>query len=270
MPSTLTHAARELLHVLQFRDDLGPMYVVPAARGRYGIVVTEMTTSRHLARVDAVARPTVWELESASLIDRTGDDVAIHYAGRRHLDGSSGRLLVLLAAGRATCPTCGAVGREECSTTGGKPMGARRHPKRPAVPAGAAPAGPLSGDPFATEPAPPTKKRTTWTQAELRAEAIARFGKDPRRWAFVCPSCGDVATPQDFVDAGADPNGAGSICIGRVTGALVRAGATNTRGCDWSANGLFRGPWLVTLPAEEGKPEREVGAFRLADAPVPS
>ena len=52
-------------------------------------------------------------------------------------------------------------------------------------------------------------ERIRWTQAELVAEARARFGDQPRAWAFVCPSCDDVATAQDFIDAGADPNGSG-------------------------------------------------------------
>ena len=106
-----------------------------------------------------------------------------------------------------------------------------------------------------------TQERHRWTQAELLEEARRRFGDDPKQWAFVCPSCGDVATAQDFLDAGADPNAIGQDCIGRATGALTRSGPTNTRGCDWCAYGLFRGPWLITLP--DGK---EVGGFALAPA----
>jgi hypothetical protein len=50
-----------------------------------------------------------------------------------------------------------------------------------------------------------TDERLEWTQAEFIEEAKRRFGDDPLRWAFACPHCGDVATPQDFKDAGADP-----------------------------------------------------------------
>jgi hypothetical protein len=48
---------------------------------------------------------------------------------------------------------------------------------------------------------PMTAPRTL-TQQQLRDEAAARFGPDPMKWAFVCPSCGDVATLQDFKTVG--------------------------------------------------------------------
>lgn len=116
--------------------------------------------------------------------------------------------------------------------------------------------------------------RIRWTRDELLAEARARFGEDPKLWAFVCPSCGDVATPADFLANDADPNLIGQECIGRSFGALrgekrtTKQGVTvgdAPRGCDWCAYGLFRGPWLITFP--DGK---EVGSFRLAPAEVPA
>jgi hypothetical protein len=105
----------------------------------------------------------------------------------------------------------------------------------------------------------------TLTQAELVAEATAAFGDDSWKWAFRCPRCGDVATPQDFRDAGADPNRIGQECIGRHLGALTNwptkdAGRSLApRGCDWAAYGLLRGPWLIELP--NGK---TAGSFPLA------
>lgn len=108
-----------------------------------------------------------------------------------------------------------------------------------------------------------TEEKTHWTQAELIAEAARRFGENRREWRFECPQCGDVATAQDFLDAGepADSLPIGVVCIGRVTGALTKQAATNTRGCDWAAFGLFRGPWFVKMP--DG---REVPSFPLAKA----
>ncbi len=111
------------------------------------------------------------------------------------------------------------------------------------------------------------------TQAELLAEARDRFGDDPKQYAFRCPNCGDVASIQDFIDAGADPDRTGQECIGRCLGALTvaagKAGRNSKgRGCDWAAWGLFRGPWEIVLPAEEGKPERSAWSFPLADAPA--
>ncbi|MGY0067689.1 VVA0879 family protein [Streptomyces sp. QTS137] len=111
------------------------------------------------------------------------------------------------------------------------------------------------------------------TQAELVAEATERFGKDPINWAFVCPSCGDVATGGDFREAlvekprkhhtGADviaSDVVGQECIGRTLGVLEKGRGTYTgRGCDWVAYGLFGGPWTITLP--DG---RSMHAFPLA------
>lgn len=104
------------------------------------------------------------------------------------------------------------------------------------------------------------------TQAELQTLARHRFGDDPLDYAFACPSCGDVATLREFRDAG-DGSRAGQECIGRLTGALTRSGATNTRGCDWAAYGLFRGPWLITLTREDGTTVEAPG-FALAPAPA--
>lgn len=108
------------------------------------------------------------------------------------------------------------------------------------------------------------------TQAELLSEAMARFGDDPMKFAFQCPSCGDVATIAEFKDAG-DADVAGQMCIGRVLGPLDRPrNRTRTkfkdRGCDWAAFGLFRGPWEIVVPAEDGRPERSVWSFPLAGA----
>lgn len=106
------------------------------------------------------------------------------------------------------------------------------------------------------------------TQAELLELARERFGDDPMAYAFVCPSCHDVATLADFVAAGADPGRAGQECIGRSLGALdqPRTGVKAAlRGCDWTAYGLFRGPWEIVLPAEGDKPERSAWSFPLAE-----
>lgn len=101
------------------------------------------------------------------------------------------------------------------------------------------------------------------TQTELCDRARQLFGDEPKDWAFVCPSCGDVATARDFTAAAADPYRIGQECIGRSLGALAKPKATNERGCDWAAYGLFRGPWLIDLP--NGK---TVGSFALASRVV--
>lgn len=114
------------------------------------------------------------------------------------------------------------------------------------------------------------------TQDEFLAELRRRFGDDWHNWAFVCPSCGDVATGADFEralrEAGLeDAEGKvkvsrclGQECIGRVSGALSMSAEhwtqSGRRGCDWCAFGLFRGPEIVVLP--DGK---EIYSFRIAD-----
>lgn len=113
----------------------------------------------------------------------------------------------------------------------------------------------------------------TLTQQELITEATARFGKDPLQWAFLCPSCGDVANGNDFSAAledhprkhrtGADVIASdivGQECIGRTLGALAAGNDYAGRGCNWAAYGLFSGPWTIVLPNE-----RTMYAFALAD-----
>jgi len=114
------------------------------------------------------------------------------------------------------------------------------------------------------------------TQKELVAEATERFGKDPLKWAFRCPSCKDVATGQDFSEAlksrprkharsGEEviaSDVVGQECIGRSLGVLEGPkDSWSGRGCDWVAYGLFSGPWEVVLP--DG---RSMHAFPLAEA----
>lgn len=119
-----------------------------------------------------------------------------------------------------------------------------------------------------------TTEPRTLTQAELLAEATERFGADPIKWAFACPTCGDIANGEDFREAlAANPRkhrtGAeviasdvvGQECIGRTLGALQKDTEYTGRGCDWAAYGLFGGPWTISLP--DG---RSMHAFPLAPA----
>lgn len=112
------------------------------------------------------------------------------------------------------------------------------------------------------------------TQAELVSEATERFGADPIKWAFRCPSCGDTANGEDFRQALADnprkhragadviaSDIVGQECIGRTLGALAKRQTYTGRGCDWVAYGLFGGPWTIALP--DG---RSMHAFPLAAA----
>ena len=121
-----------------------------------------------------------------------------------------------------------------------------------------------------------TTDHRTLTQAELIAEAAERFGPDPMKWAFICPSCGDTATGQDFREALTDnprtrhrtgetviaSDLLGQECIGRTLGALATSDDKYAgRGCTWTAYGLFSGPWEITLPSG-----RSMHGFPLAPA----
>lgn len=114
------------------------------------------------------------------------------------------------------------------------------------------------------------------TQEELLNEARDRFGDDPMKWAFQCPSCQDIATGDDFRQALAEhprtnlrtnepviaSDVIGQECIGRTLGALAKGrGAYTGRGCNWAAYGLLGGPWEVVLPNG-----RSMHAFPLAPA----
>lgn len=100
------------------------------------------------------------------------------------------------------------------------------------------------------------------TLEEWRNEAVERFGEKTANWKFICPRCGGVQSPQDFIEHGLEPQDAANTsyqeCIGRkVTGI----------GCDWAAFGLFgtlgKGREVIT---EDG---RTVEIFDFAPADVP-
>lgn len=110
----------------------------------------------------------------------------------------------------------------------------------------------------------------TMTRDELLAEARRRFGDDTDDIAFVCPRCGDVATVREFTKFGAGSR-AGSECFGRLVGALQgprrpdRDGVVRGvagRGCNWTAYGLFPGPWTIMIQGVA------VRSFALAPATV--
>jgi hypothetical protein len=118
-----------------------------------------------------------------------------------------------------------------------------------------------------TKDIPAHYKHIRITQADLVEEAKLRFGDDVLNYAFRCPHCHDVATIREWKELG-EPGRAGQDCIGRATGATTKPKPTNTRGCDWAAYGLFRGPWEIVVPAEDDKPERSVWGFPLAGDPA--
>lgn len=100
----------------------------------------------------------------------------------------------------------------------------------------------------------------TLTQDDLAAEAKGRFGEDPLDWAFVCPTCGDIATGADWPE---DQLGRlGQECIGRLSGpGRSSVDGQPERGCKTAAFGFFKGPWVIKM--SDGYAVR---AFALAPA----
>uniref|UniRef100_A0A6M3LP67 Uncharacterized protein n=1 Tax=viral metagenome TaxID=1070528 RepID=A0A6M3LP67_9ZZZZ len=75
---------------------------------------------------------------------------------------------------------------------------------------------------------------------EWRAEARELFGDDGMKWRFVCPSCGYVASIQDWKDAGASSGEAAFSCIGRHLDKCHDAFQKGQGPCNYAGGGLFR------------------------------
>lgn len=86
--------------------------------------------------------------------------------------------------------------------------------------------------------------------AEWVAEGTRRFGADHMKWRFVCPSCGHVASVQDWKDAGASEGEVAFSCVGRHTGAGGELAFRKQGGpCNYAGGGLFRlNPVMVLTP----------------------
>jgi hypothetical protein len=96
------------------------------------------------------------------------------------------------------------------------------------------------------------------TVEEWQAEAERRFGPDPFRWRFVCPSCGHVASTQDWKDAGAPVEAVAISCVGRWLKSPAEIFG-KPGPCNYAGGGLLR-----LNPVEiEG---REIGAFAFAES----
>lgn len=101
------------------------------------------------------------------------------------------------------------------------------------------------------------------TREEWLAEGKRRFGPDPMKWAFKCPSCGHVATVQQYKDAGATEGMIAFSCIGRALGSEKELGDDTGGPCNYAGGGLFRlNPVRVTL--DDGTVQE---AFEFAEVP---
>lgn len=99
-------------------------------------------------------------------------------------------------------------------------------------------------------PSRPRQQSRRLTLEEWMAEGTRRFGQDMFHWKFVCPSCGNVQTPEDFrqhKDRGATPDSARFNCIGRyVADRKVYQMCEGGQPCNYTSGGLFNiAPWTV-------------------------
>ena len=92
----------------------------------------------------------------------------------------------------------------------------------------------------------PAKNRIQINMDDWEKIATEKFGSDPKKWQFKCPSCGGVQTLSDFIENKVpEPGGKFYFsCIGRWV---------KDRGCDWTLGGLFQIHTTEVIP-KEGKP----------------
>lgn len=102
------------------------------------------------------------------------------------------------------------------------------------------------------------------TLAEWRAEGARRFGDRIGNWKFVCPSCGHIASVNDYVDAKANDGAIGFSCIGRFLppGSARQAfGPLGGGPCNYAGGGLLAINPIRVL-TEDGETQR---MFAFAD-----
>jgi len=83
-------------------------------------------------------------------------------------------------------------------------------------------------------------ERSFLSHVDWKIEAIKLFGKDPMNWKFVCPSCGYIASVQDYKDAGAPEGAIAFSCLGRFLGKKHEAFQKGKSPCNYAGGGLFR------------------------------
>ena len=86
----------------------------------------------------------------------------------------------------------------------------------------------------------------TYTLNEWREEGNKRFGKDFKKWKFICPKCKTIQTPQDLLDIGVEKEKIdgyiGYSCIGCFK---------NKTECKFNLNSFHNDETIIVI--EEGK-----------------
>lgn len=83
---------------------------------------------------------------------------------------------------------------------------------------------------------------------EWEEKARSLYGPDKLKWKFVCPSCGHVASVQDWKDVGATEGEVAFSCVGRhIEGSASIGGRPGP--CNYTGGGLFAlNPVTIELP----------------------
>lgn len=79
----------------------------------------------------------------------------------------------------------------------------------------------------------------TMTKEDWEAKGTGLFGKDQMKWRFKCPSCGFVASVEDWQKVGAPQAAVAYSCIGRYTGSTQEFGSKQGGPCNYTTGGLF-------------------------------
>ncbi len=81
------------------------------------------------------------------------------------------------------------------------------------------------------------------TLEEFTKEATRLYGKDRKKWKFICPICGTEQSAEDLVNAGVSKDEVnkyiGFSCIGRWLNSGPYDKNNPKVGCDWTLGGLF-------------------------------
>jgi hypothetical protein len=89
------------------------------------------------------------------------------------------------------------------------------------------------------------------TIEEWRAEGERRFGPDQTKWRFKCPSCGYIATAENWKRAGAPETAVAFSCVGRwIPTSKGQLWDKNGGPCNYAGGGLFRLNPLTVIDAE--------------------
>lgn len=109
-----------------------------------------------------------------------------------------------------------------------------------------------------------------------KAKARELFGDNFRDWRFQCPVCKHVASPRDFKELGADPDGARRECIGRhlpkdktrdAFGMQADGYAAVEQPCNYAGYGLIQ---LSPVRVKAGDVEIHCFAFAPSEAAAPT